>query len=104
MIMDTKWKRLFDDPGKNYGISQADMYQMYAYSKKYQDKETGECPEVWLLYPDNPDMKGRKDIQFKSGDGTTVQVRLIDLKDIEADLLKLNEELGEGHGKVSSID
>jgi len=102
--MDTKWKKLFDDPGKNYGISQADMYQMYAYSKKYQDKETGECPEVWLLYPNNSDMKGRKDIQFKLGDGTTVQVRFIDLKDIEADLLKLNEELGEGYGKVSSID
>ena len=31
-VLDTKWKLL--DAGKaNYGISQADMYQMYAYQK-----------------------------------------------------------------------
>ena len=85
--MDTKWKKLINDPGKNYGISQPDMYQMYAYSKKYGTSE------IWLLYPDNPDMKGRKDIRFDSGDGTTVQVRFMDLKDIEGDLLNLKAEL-----------
>lgn len=93
VIMDTKWKKLIDDPGKNYGISQADMYQMYAYSKKYQDKDSGECPEVWLLYPNNHDMNGRKDICFDSGDGTKVHVRFVDLKDIESDLMSLNKEL-----------
>lgn len=87
VIMDTKWKKLINDPGKNYGISQPDMYQMYAYSKKYGTSE------IWLLYPDNPDMKGRKDIRFDSGDGTTVQVRFMDLKDIEGDLLNLKAEL-----------
>jgi 5-methylcytosine-specific restriction enzyme subunit McrC len=35
LIIDTKWKLLADDPKNNYKISQADMYQMYAYSKKY---------------------------------------------------------------------
>ena len=30
VIMDTKWKRLNHNPLTNYGISQADMYQMYA--------------------------------------------------------------------------
>lgn len=33
-ILDTKWKILADSMS-NYGISQADMYQMYAYQKKY---------------------------------------------------------------------
>lgn len=44
LVMDTKWKRL--DAAKRYfGISQADMYQMYAYGKKYH------APKVTLLYP-----------------------------------------------------
>lgn len=41
IIADTKWKLIEDEKS----ISQADMYQMYAYSQKY-DRE-----EVWLLYP-----------------------------------------------------
>lgn len=46
IILDTKWKRL--DPSnarKNYGISMADMYQMYAYAKRYK------ANDVWLIYP-----------------------------------------------------
>lgn len=35
IILDTKWKSLVNNERVNYGISQADMYQMYAYSKKY---------------------------------------------------------------------
>lgn len=35
IIMDTKWKRLISNRETNYGISQADMYQMFAYAKKY---------------------------------------------------------------------
>jgi len=33
-ILDTKWK-ILDENDKNKGVSQADMYQMFAYSKKY---------------------------------------------------------------------
>jgi 5-methylcytosine-specific restriction enzyme subunit McrC len=43
-LLDTKWKRL--DPHKNhFGISQADMYQMYAYGKEF------DAPVTFLLYP-----------------------------------------------------
>ena len=35
IVLDTKWKKLNQDESKNYGISQADMYQMYAYAYKY---------------------------------------------------------------------
>lgn len=46
LIIDTKWKRLksSDEDDKN-GVSQADMYQMYAYAQRYQ------CNDVLLLYP-----------------------------------------------------
>lgn len=56
IVMDTKWKKLINNERKNYGISQADMYQMYAYSKKY------ETSEIWLLYPVNDEMKNHEDI------------------------------------------
>lgn len=45
-ILDTKWKRINeagDDPKR--GISQADMYQLFAYGKKYR------CRTVALIYP-----------------------------------------------------
>jgi len=45
-ILDTKWKRINgegSDP--KHGISQADMYQLFAYGKKYG------CKQVALVYP-----------------------------------------------------
>ena len=58
VILDTKWKSLLDKPWMNYGISQADMYQMYAYAKKYHTSE------IWLLYPLNNEMRGHDEISF----------------------------------------
>ena len=43
-VLDTKWK-LLGQSVKNYGISQADMYQMYVYHTKYH------ASSVTLLYP-----------------------------------------------------
>jgi len=50
IVADTKWKIVDQhSSGKNYLISQADMYQLYAYGKKYQPY----CKEIRLLliYP-----------------------------------------------------
>ena len=73
---DTKWKNLIPDKRKNYGISRDDMYQMYAYSKKY------DTPEIWLLYPINEKMRNHGDIVFDAGEedrNTVVRVFFIDL-------------------------
>ncbi len=46
LIIDTKWKRITqrgDDP--QYGVSQADIYQLMAYGQIY------DCPQVMLLFP-----------------------------------------------------
>jgi 5-methylcytosine-specific restriction enzyme subunit McrC len=43
-IIDTKWKKL-DYGRRQWGVSQGDIYQMYAYGKEFQ------CPRVILLYP-----------------------------------------------------
>lgn len=45
IVADTKWKLLNDD--KTYqGVSQQDMYQLFAYGHKYQD-----CQAMYLIYP-----------------------------------------------------
>ena len=87
VVMDTKWKKLIDSERKNYGISQADMYQMYAYSKKY------ETPEIWLLYPINDEMREHAEIRFDSGDGTTVNIYFVDLSKMEESLINLKEKI-----------
>ena len=84
VIMDTKWKKLSDNESINYGISQADMYQMYAYSKKYN------ASEIWLLYPISAEMNGRQ-IRFDSGDGTVVNVFFVDLENAEESIGRLLE-------------
>lgn len=80
IIMDTKWKRLFNSSKVNYGISQSDMYQMYAYAKKYNTSE------IFLLYPINEEMKEHDPIIFKSEDSVKVQVFFVDVVNIEKSL------------------
>ena len=87
VIMDTKWKNLINNERKNYGISQSDMYQMYAYSKKYKTSE------IWLLYPINDEMRNSKPIKFDSGDGTTVNLFFVDVANIEDSLLVLKNDI-----------
>lgn len=87
VILDTKWKSLINDKSKNYCISQADMYQMYAYSKKYGTSE------IWLLYPMNDAMKDQDTITFDSGDGATVSLYFVDVANIEESMEKLHAKL-----------
>lgn len=88
IVMDTKWKRLINDRKKNYGISQADMYQMYAYAKKY------DTSSVWLLYPMNSEMKSDEQICFESNDGVKVSLYFFDLaKSIDDSLRTLAQRI-----------
>ena len=51
LFIDTKWKRMaprIDDPKQ--GVSQADVYQLMAYSQLYR------CPNVMLIYPHHGDL------------------------------------------------
>ena len=84
-VMDTKWKVL-SDKKHNYGISQADMYQMYAYQKKY-NAET-----ITLLYPLTDEVSS-KDISFKSNDGVIVNIRFLDLFDINNSIKSVVSEI-----------
>jgi len=47
-VLDTKWKRLDTGPdSKNYGLSQSDFYQLFAYGHKY----LGGQGDLVLIYP-----------------------------------------------------
>ena len=49
-VMDTKWKLLDSSDRRNkYGISQTDMYQLYAYGHKYLKGE--DQKQLMLIYP-----------------------------------------------------
>ncbi len=81
-ICDTKWK-LLDASRTNFGISQPDMYQMYAYQKKYAAKS------VTLIYPLCSNLNDRNSPDYSSKDGVTVKVRYVDLFNIRDSLLHI---------------
>ena len=89
IILDTKWKRLFNNSNRNYGISNIDMYQMYAYSKKYTAKK------IILIYPYSEEtsniLKNRKSsyLEYSSKDGITVYVFFINIEHIDESLIEL---------------
>lgn len=80
-IMDTKWKVLTDTKS-NYGISQADMYQMYAYQKKYN------AANVTLIYP-MTDKVENKTISYQSDDGVIVRICFADLYHLKESLMQI---------------
>jgi len=53
-VLDTKWKLISektDSKREKYGLSQADFYQLFAYSHKYLQGEG----DIYLIYPGNED-------------------------------------------------
>jgi len=87
VVMDTKWK-LLSDTERNSGISQSDMYQMYAYAKKY------EADRIVLLYPYS-DRISRTDIGYASNDNVKVDVRFVDLRNPDDSISRLLSEVTE---------
>ena len=85
-IMDTKWK-LLSDAKANYGISQADMYQMYAYQKKYS------AQNVVLIYPMTDQIPLKECIAYHSEDGATVQIVFVDLFNVRKSLTQIMQHI-----------
>jgi len=85
VVLDTKWK-LLSDNARNSGISQSDMYQMYAYSKKY------DADKIVLLYPYS-DAVSKTDIRYISDDKVKVEVSFVDLRNADACISKLIAEV-----------
>ena len=85
VVLDTKWKML-SPQYHNYGISQADMYQMYVYHKKYRPEK------VILLYPFNQSFKDSSKVMgYRSEETESVQVcaAFFDLLDVDGSLARI---------------
>ncbi len=67
IIIDTKWK-LIDElaPSKNYKITSADMYQLFAYGKKYNDHNNN--LQLALIYPKNNNFSNKLEPFYYEGD------------------------------------
>lgn len=53
VIIDTKWK-ILEDSKSHFNISEKDIYQMFAYGKRYQNEiENNIPPKLFLVYPSN---------------------------------------------------
>ncbi|WP_334103368.1 McrC family protein [Mesotoga prima] len=87
VVMDTKWK-LLSDTERNGGISQSDMYQMYAYGKKY------EADRIVLVYPYS-DRISMTDIEYSSRDNVRVEVSFVDLRTPDNSISGLLSEVTE---------
>ena len=62
-ILDAKWKRINeDDSDRKHGISQADMYQLFAYGKKYG------CKQVALVYPKTEQFQDMDKLRYRFDD------------------------------------
>lgn len=62
-ILDAKWKHIKeDDSDRKHGISQADMYQLFAYGKKYG------CKQVALVYPKTEQFQDMNKLRYRFDD------------------------------------
>ena len=77
-IIDTKWKLLFKG-AHHYDISRDDIYQMFAYQRKYHAKD------VTLIYPQVSDLSNIDNIKYEDADeNDIIRVQFVNLKDKES--------------------
>lgn len=88
LILDTKWKCLkADAEDRKNGVSQADMYQMYAYATRF------DCNDVVLLYPDTGDVTP-KSYRLPGDEAKRIRVAVIDLhRDLQKERVGLKSDL-----------
>ncbi|HBN75941.1 MAG TPA: hypothetical protein DD473_09005 [Planctomycetaceae bacterium] len=88
-ILDTKWKRLKPktQDSKN-GVSTSDMYQMFAYSQRYESRDN------ILLYPNVPDVSPTEYFVDDTNQKTRIRIELIDLNyDLSKNRSRLLQDL-----------
>ncbi len=94
IVLDTKWK-ILDSKYRNNGISQSDLYQMYAYSKKYR------ADKVILIYP-KPNCILDDIYYYFEGDNELI-IFFIDLENVHENLKKLYDVISKEHVNYSPL-
>jgi 5-methylcytosine-specific restriction enzyme subunit McrC len=80
VIIDIKWKLIDQKESgkKNYNLKTSDLYQIFAYGKKYPSIEGEAPPRLVLLYPSSPDFDQNLN-HFLYEDGLRLDVVPFDL-------------------------
>ncbi len=78
IVMDTKWK-VIDSRKNNFNISQSDLYQMYAYGKKYNSSN------IYLIYPKSENFLSSLQKPYKYDDSLNLYVLCFDCKNYNFD-------------------
>lgn len=93
-VLDTKWKIIDQTKAKsNYKINQADMYQLFAYGKKYAEKDNSQ-PTLILLYPQQESFTQPLS-EFLYEDNLCLKVIPVDLSiGLEGVVASLSQKLG----------
>ncbi len=82
IIADTKWKLLSEEKS-HQGVSQADMYQLFAYGNKYNSPQ---CKNMYLIYPKSEDGLHEHLYHYeKELDGLQLKILFFDLLDTDSD-------------------
>ncbi|HEX8226339.1 MAG TPA: hypothetical protein VF572_00560 [Candidatus Saccharimonadales bacterium] len=88
-IIDTKYKILDEDTESDLGVSQKDLYQMYAYAGVYN------CPRITLLYPLRSGQTIREQM-FALGKKCEVSIRTVDLRrDIRTNISQIERDVAD---------
>lgn len=85
IILDTKWKLLNNEDELKYGISQSDLYQMYAYAKKYESKN------IILIYPKQVQEETKEKMNFKFEENINLNILCVDLENIDKSMKELKD-------------
>lgn len=85
MILDTKWKLLdMNSNDGKYNISQSDLYQLYAYGKKYKQKQIEKCSnkkiQLFLIYPMTEMFNTAKTWNYEKDESLPINIVPYDLK------------------------
>ena len=83
-ILDAKWKCVNeDDSDRKHGISQADMYQLFAYGKKYG------CMQVALVYPKTKQFQDMDKLRYRFDDELSLACFPFDVTEPEESVCKI---------------
>ena len=80
IVMDTKWKVL-DSQKNNLNISQSDLYQMYAYGKKYNSGD------IYLIYPKSENFLSSIKESYKYDETLSLHILCFDCKNYSFDII-----------------
>ncbi len=91
IIADTKWKILSKDK-THQGVSQADMYQLYAYGTKYKN-----CNQMYLIYPKDKDVNTKlyhyDNVDINEDERLKLNIVFFDVKENKFEDKKIEEDL-----------